>query len=123
MLSVALRRAARAALSRRGGTGPGARRWTADPTVASAAGSRWLCSAHEAVEDGERALPSGAGSDELVGARSLELDASDDAEATLDTRVERFSNDAVSDEVSTSYAADSADANLADGARRAARFT
>ena len=121
MLSVALRRAARAALSRRGGTGPGARRWTADPTVASAAGSRWLCSAHEAVEDGERALPSGAGSDEVVGARSLELDASDDAEATLDTRVERFSNDAVSDEVSTSYAADSADANLADGARRAAR--
>ena len=121
MLSVALRRAARAALSRRGGTGPGARRWTADPTVASAAGSRWLCSAHEAVEDGERALPSGAGSDEVIGARSLELDASDDAEATLDTRVERFSNDAVSDEVSTSYAADSADANLADGARRAAR--
>ena len=104
MLSVALRRAARAALSRRGGTGPGARRWTADPTVASAAGSRWLCSAHEAVEDGERALPSGAGSDEVIGARSLELDASDDAEATLDTRVERFSNDAVSDEVSTSYA-------------------
>ena len=124
MLSVALRRAARAVLTRRGGAGPGARRWTADPTVAAAAGSRWLCSAHEAVEDGERAAPSGVGSDDAlggVGARSLEFDASDGPEATADPRVERFSDDDASDRVSTSYSADSPDADLADVARRATR--
>ena len=126
MLSVALRRAARAVLTRRGGAGPGARRWTADPTVAAAAGSRWLCSAHEAVEDGERAAPSGVGSDDAlggVGARSLEFDASDGPEATADPRVERLEDDDASDRVSTSYSADSPySADLADGAfRRASR--
>ena len=127
MFSVALRRAARAVLTRRGGAGPGARRWTADPTVAAAAGSRWLCSAHEAVEDGERAaMDRGVGSDDAlggVGARSLEFDASDGPEATADPRVERLEDDDASDRVSTSYSADSpSSADLADGAfRRASR--
>ena len=124
LFSVALRRAARVLLSRRGGAGPGARRWTADPTVAAAAGSRWLCSAHEAVEDGESALPGGTGVDGTLGAagaQSLESIASDDSEATAEPRVERFSDDDVSDEVSTSFSADSADSKLADGARREPR--
>ena len=119
LVTVALRRAARVVLSRRGGAGSGARRWTADPTVAAAAGTRWLCSAHEAVEDGERALPGGVGADgtyDAVGARPVASDASNVVDATAESRIERFSDDDAPDQVSTSLSAESADSNLADAA-------
>ncbi len=75
MLSPLLRRAARHVLSRHVGVGSSTRRWTRVDTnvVAAAAGSRALCSAHEAVED-----PSGVPIDADGAAGALHEDDNED---------------------------------------------